>query len=372
MKILFVCENYIPHYGGAEVVFKNLAECFVKEGHKVNLVTRRLPGTKKYEVINGVKVHRVNSLNTRYLFSFTSIPKVLKLARKADLIQTTTFNGAPPAWLGAKLRKKPVVLTVHEVWVNKWHKVTELSKFSCFVHNFLERMIYTLKFDKYVCVSNATKKDLLKLNIKPSKALTIYNGVDYEFWNPDHFQGEEVRKKLNLEKKFVYFTWGRPGTSKGFEYALKAVPLISKNISNSVFLLMMGSVDKYKKRYQYLKSLVKKLKIADKVKIVPSAPYSELGDYIAAADCVVIPSIAEGFGYTTTEACAMNKPVVVSEIGSLPEVVSNKFLLVKARSPEAIAEGVLKVKNNDYEKTSLKKFLWSDSIKQYLEEYHKL
>ena len=56
MHILFVCENYLPHYGGAEVVFKNLAEGFVKKGHDVSLVTHQIKGTKKFEKINGVKV----------------------------------------------------------------------------------------------------------------------------------------------------------------------------------------------------------------------------------------------------------------------------------------------------------------------------
>ena len=47
MKILFVLENYIPHIGGVEVVFKNLAEGLVKLGHDVFLITHRLKGTKK-------------------------------------------------------------------------------------------------------------------------------------------------------------------------------------------------------------------------------------------------------------------------------------------------------------------------------------
>src|SRR3989344_5339348 len=199
MKILFVCENYYPHYGCAEVLFKNLAEGFVKEGHRVAIVTTLLPGTKRFEEINGVKVHRVYCLNSRYLFSFLSIPKVLRLAKKADVIQTTTFNGAPPAWLGAKIAKKPVVLTVHEVWVGKWKEVTDFTGMKAAMHDLLERALYLLPFDRYVCVSNATKKDLLQLGINPEKAATIYNGFDYDFWNPKNFSAvaaQKMRKDL--------------------------------------------------------------------------------------------------------------------------------------------------------------------------------
>ena len=47
MRILFVLENYLPHIGGVEILFKNLSESLVKKGHEVDLVTHRLKGTKK-------------------------------------------------------------------------------------------------------------------------------------------------------------------------------------------------------------------------------------------------------------------------------------------------------------------------------------
>ena len=377
MNILFVCENYLPHYGGAEVVFKNLAEGFVKQGHNVALVTRRLKGTKKYEKINGVKVHRVKSLNTRYFFTFTAIPKVLKLAKHADIIQTTTFNGAPPAWLSGKIRKKPVFLTVHEIWVNKWKQVTNLGKLSCFIHNLLEKAIYSLKFTKYLAVSEATRQDILrsKPNMQENKTKTIYNGVDYDFWDPKKFdgkiEGEKIKKKLGIEDKFVYFSWGRPGTSKGFKYLIEAVPRIAQAIPGSILLLMLGSADKHPRQYKQLMKIIKDLKLEEKgqIKIIPSAPYNELGNYLMAADCVVIPSIAEGFGYTTAESCALGRPTVVSNVGPLPEVASGKFTLVEAKNLEAIAEGVVKIKNKEFNETPLKKFLWKDAIESYLQSY---
>ena len=319
MNILFVCENYLPHYGGAEVVFKNLAEGYVKQGHHVSLVTHRLKGTKKYEVMNGVKVHRVSCFRSRYLFSFFSIPKIMKLARKAHLIQTTSFNGAPPSWFVGKLMKKPVVITIHETWIDKWSRVTDLSKLSCYIHNFLEKLVYSLNYDKYVCVSTATRKDVLKAKIAPeNKTITIYNGFDYNLWNPKRYNGLEIRKKLKLEEKFVYLSCGRPGMSKGFEYLIKAVPEISKKIDNSVLLLLMGSVKTHQKKYDQLMAIIKKLKLSDHVKVIHSVPYEQLGNYLLAADCAVVPSIAEGFGYSAVEACTMNIPLVATNVGSLP------------------------------------------------------
>ena len=134
MKILFICENYYPHIGGAEVVFKNLAERYVQQGHKVTILTHLLKGTKKRETINGVEIYRVPSVHSRYVFTFSSLQLAVKLARKQDIIQTTSFYGAPPAWLAAKITGKKVVITVHEVWIGKWQEVTEFSWIKSKIH----------------------------------------------------------------------------------------------------------------------------------------------------------------------------------------------------------------------------------------------
>ena len=210
MNLLFVLENYLPHIGGVEIVFKNLSEGLVKEGHKVAIVTHRLKGTKRFEIINGVKVFRVDCFHSRYWFSFLSIPKVLKIAKKADIIHTTTFNGAFPAWFVSKLKSRPCVITIHEVWVGKWNKLTEMGWLNGKVHSMLERFIYFLNFDKYICVSNSTKNQLRGIGVKEQKIKVVHNGVDYNHWNPKKHDGKKIRKKLGIEKDFVYLFTGRP------------------------------------------------------------------------------------------------------------------------------------------------------------------
>ena len=366
MKLLFVLENYIPHIGGVEVVFKNLSEGLVNLGHDVSIVTHRLKGTKKFELINGVKVYRVDCFQSRYWFTFFSVHKILKLARKADIIQTTTFNGAPPAWFVSKLLRKPSLITVHEVWVGKWHKLTEMSWLKGKIHDLLERLIYFLNFDRYVCVSKSTENQLLGLGIKKEKVDVIYNGVDYEHWNPKKYDGQKIRKKLDLEKNFVYLFYGRPGISKGLEYLIKAVPIISKEIPRAKLLAIVSKDKAYEKRYKFIIDLINKLRIGDKVLIHNPVSYSELPGYIKLADCIVVPSLAEGFGFAAAEACAMDVPVVASNTTSLPEVVSGKYLLVKPKNPQAIAEALFSVYKGNYNRTKKKYFYTKDNISTYV------
>src|SRR3989344_947400 len=165
MKILFVCENYYPSKGGVETLFQNLTERLVKESHSVTILTHQLKGTSRRENVNGVNIIRIPSWHSRYIFSFAAILPAIRLSRSFDVIQTTTFNGAFPAWVAAKWNHKPIVITVHEVWIGKWHLVTSFSKWKCKLHNFLERRVYALPYDLYICVSKATQKDLFQLNI---------------------------------------------------------------------------------------------------------------------------------------------------------------------------------------------------------------
>ena len=85
------------------------------------------------------------------------------------------------------------------------------------------------------------------------------------------------------------------------------------------------------------------LDIKDDVVLSKSVPYNFLPEQIMASDCVVVPSLSEGFGFSAVEACAMGKPVVVSNVASLPEVVSGQYVLVEAKNPKAIAKGVVQV-----------------------------
>jgi len=372
MKILFVLENYIPHVGGVEILFKNLCEGLAKSGNDISVATHRLKGTKKFEVINGVNVYRINCLQSRYLFTFLSIPTVLKLANKADLIQTTTFNAAFPAWLASKITGKKCVITIMEVWIGQWTKLTEMNWISAKIHDFLERRIYTLNFDKYIAISQSTKKQLIQIGKKQEKIEVIYPGVDYKHWDSQKHDGQKTRKKLALEKNFVYLFTGRPGVSKGLEYLIRAVPLISKKIHNSKLLAIISKDKAYKKRYTQILKLIKKLNVEDKIIIHDPVSYKELPAYVKAADCVVVPSLSEGFGYCAAEASAMNVPVITSDTTSLPEVVSRRYVLVKPKNPGSIAEGVEKVYNKKTNKTKLKKFKTEENVKKYLKIYDDL
>jgi glycosyltransferase involved in cell wall biosynthesis len=70
MKILFIHQYYFPEMSGTARRTKEMAESFVKKGHKVSVITsfprstRTMPGykTKYYEVMNGVNIYRLKNI----------------------------------------------------------------------------------------------------------------------------------------------------------------------------------------------------------------------------------------------------------------------------------------------------------------------
>ena len=372
MKILFVLEYYTPHIGGAEVLFQNLCEGLTRKGYDITVLTIKLPRTEAFEMINGVKIHRVKvpQWGARYWFTFLAIPKTFQLARQADLIHTTTYNGAFPAWLAARLAGKKAVITVLEIFGARWKSMTGMSWLVAKLHQLLERMVIALPFDRHISISRYTSKCLIDCGVNRDRAGVIYCGIDYDLFSPEKADAGAVRRKLNMDDDFIYMYYGRPGISKGVEYLVQAVPLIAQEISNSKLLLLLA--DDPKDRYENIVHMIKDLNIADSVILLASVPRSELPGYIAASDCVVVPSLSEGFGYTAAEACAMGKPVVASNVASLPEVVSGRYILIEPGNPEAIAKAVKSVYNNELKDSDKKTFSWHESISRYVEIYDEL
>ncbi len=372
MNVLFVLEYYPPHIGGVEVVFRNLCEGLAQRGHSLTVITCRLPGTKAFEVLNSVTIHRVRvpQKGARYWFTFLSIPQVLKCARGADLVHTTTYNGAFPAWLASKLLRKRSIITVHEVLGSLWKDLTGMSSLSAKLHQLLEKLIVSLSFDRFVSVSEYTKESLCKFHVGSEKITVVHNGIDQELFSPTGLSNNRVRQQLSLEDKFAYMYYGRPGISKGVEYLIEAVPLISQRIPDSKLMLVLANDPK--DRYENIKKMIQDLNVKDKVILLDPVPRNELPGYIAASDCVVVPSLSEGFGFTAAEACAMGKPVVAANVGSLPEVVSGRYVLVEPANAKAIAEGVEMIHKGEVEDKGDKTFSWDQCVQEYLDVYQQL
>jgi len=372
LTICFVVEYYYPHIGGGELLFQKLAEGLAREGHRCSVITCRLPGTGKFETVNGVDIYRVRVPRwaDRYWFTFLSFFKVWEIAKRADIIHTMSYNGACPAWLVARMQKKPAVITVHEVLGEKWMRVN-FNFMVGFLCRLIENTMLRLPYDGYSCNSKSTMNCLIKWGIDSKKAFLAYPGVSSRlFKQKSDKKAAAIREALGIQKDtFLYLYYGRPGMVKGLEYLIRAVMLIKEKIADSKLLLILSKDPPSK--YKEMTALIRTLHL-DNVIVHDSISRKLLPQYIQAGDCVVVPSLNEGFGFTCVEACTMGKPVVATHVGSLPEVIFGKYVLVPPYNPVALADGVVKVYQKAYETGDLKSYQWKDTVKQHLKAYNKI
>ncbi len=376
MKVCFIIEYYYPNVGGAEVLFQCLAEGLVEAGHTCHVVTCRLPATRKHETINGVQIHRVRvpKFADRFWFVFLSFLSALKYGAKVDVIHTRIYTGAFAAWLLARMYKKPVVNHVFEVMGRKWYQIG-ISPIAAFLYRGLESLVFSLPFDAYFCISENTLKLLADRKIPSQKLFLTYPGIDYDLFNPGKNEegGKEIRDRMGLSPEvFLYTFYGRPGFTKGVEYLVRSVPLVKERIPSSKLLLILSRRPEkgYKKIWQLIQEL--KLKDGQDVILMDSVSRKELPHYIQASDCVVVPSLTEGFGFSCVEACTMNVPVVSTDAGALPEVIFGRHVIVKEGDTLALACGIERVYHHEYTVSKNKVYSWEDTVKNSVKAYEHL
>lgn len=98
----------------------------------------------------------------------------------------------------------------------------------------------------------------------------------------------------------------------------------------------------------------------------------------SAADVFVTPSFQESFGKTTVEALSCGTPVISSETGIAPEVITpDNGILLDEISAEAVAQAIIKVHGTEYDRESIRKqtldrFAPGKIVKQYIDLYEEL
>ena len=382
-RILFCLDYYPPHLGGAEVLFRNLAEGLARANWEVEVITQRVEGSVAEEVKNGVHIRRINTFGTRYLFPLFCLPALWKASKNADILHCTTFASTLPSLLVSHNRflqddmapmpfRLPLVLTVHEVWVGKWKLFSDASWLTNVVNNLIERFIYCFDYQNYITVSHATEKALQALGKPADRITTIYNGIDYSHWKRDDEAREKLRKELGLQESFLFFFSGRPGRSKGLPTLLRAFAEVSKQQPQARLLALLSNNKAVAKGYQEALQLIKELDIQDKVIVHTPVSYAELPRYVMCADTVVVPSLSEGFGFAAAEACALERPVIATDNASLPEVVSGKVLLVPPRDVAALAEAMHKALVGEFTEIPRREFSNEANITAHIRLYNTL
>ena len=361
MKVIFFLEYYHPNIGGVETLFKALVDSLAKEQHDITVITSRpYPHCPLYVNENNVTLIRI-PVRSRYIFTFLGFFYLIRYISRGDLIHTTSYNAAIPAFFVAKLFRKKVIVTFHEVWDQLWFQLPYMNSIGRWGHYLFEQFLLKLPFDKFIGVSKSTSTNLIKAGVAKHRVTTIYNGINYTEFNA-------TSKTDENEKELFYFTYfGRLGISKGLDILLPATEILSQQYENIRLQLIIPKVPA-----SFLEQIYRTINsssLKEKTIILHELPFKELKRKLITSDCVVIPSYSEGFCFAAAECVAMQVPLISSNRAALKEVVSGKFINMEDFSKDGLVKSMRKAYNGKWQYTPIKRFELKDTIKNYQEVY---
>ena len=365
MRILYVLEYFYPHIGGVETLFESLTKKVTEEGHSITIITNKysknLPSS---EILNGVKIKRY-PFGNRYLFTLLAIFPTIREAVRHDIIHTTSYNAGLPSFFAGLLTRTKVIITFHEVWANLWDGLPFMGSISRFFHRTFEAFLLKLPFTSFVAVSDSTKQALIYAGVQDKRVIRIYNGLDY-----NDIPTTQRLSKIGSVFNFCYF--GRLGISKGIDVLMEAIVKLKESNLDTFKLTLIIPKEK-NAIYTYVFDTIDTYNLASVIDIKHELSRKDLFQELANSDAIIIPSYSEGFGFTAAEASALGIPIISSGKGSLPEVVSGKYVEFSPYSSDGLVKSMQLVLQGKWEhNVPLKTFGLDKSVKEYVKLYHKL
>lgn len=225
-----------------------------------------------------------------------------------------------------------------------------------------------------IAISNSTKKDIVRhYPFASLKTYVTHLGYDKARFNQKTSK-EDVRRikaKYSIVGDYILYL-GTLKPSKNIENLLTAFASIKPQVS-SIKLVIAG---KKGWLYESIFKKVRQLRLSKEVIFTDFIPEEDKPAIIAGAKAFVLPSYWEGFGLDVLPAMASGVPVIVSNIGSLPEVVGDAGVLADPSQTNSIAEAIKKVLSMsklEYNKQVAKglkqaaKFSWQKTAQETLE-----
>ena len=233
-----------------------------------------------------------------------------------------------------KLRRKKIIMTVHNVIPHE--------------SNFLLKLLYKLVYsfpDKFILHSDRNIEQMEEIfGIKRDKMVKIPHGI-LGLFKDKEVSKEEARKILGLnDKDKVILNFGAIREYKGVDTLLKAFSEVVKKDKN-VKLVIAGKLWVDWKPYA---EIIKKNNLENNVKLfLDYIPTNEVKYYFTAADLVVLPykefPSQSGVGML---ALPFYKPLIVSNVGGLPELVKDKEFVLEPENIKKWAEKISFLINN--------------------------
>lgn len=306
---------------------------FSDRGHEIHLIS-----FDKGNIDNVIMHHidlKVYSSSSRvkkirYIFAFNRVRKLISEIHP-DIIHAHRATGY--AFLAGMSKFHPYILSV---WGSDVYDLPKNVIYKKFV-------LYNLYRADYIfSTSKAMKTQVEKLLNKNKEIILTPFGVNINVFRPLN-----IVRNNNNNNKIIIGTIKTLSPKYGIDYLIRAFKIVKdSNIDIDLELQIAGKGEQEEK----LKKLCSDLNLEQSVKFLGYLNQNEVVHTFNNFDIAVFPSTldSESFGVAAVEAQACGVPVIVSNVGGLPEATAPNYssILVEKKDADQLAREINRLVNN--------------------------
>lgn len=371
MKILIATGIYPPDIGGPATILKSLVNSFKENKFEVQVLTYSI---SKYND----EVHRVikNKLFSRLEYFF----KMMKLAKWCDVIYVTdVYSVGFFAYLMKKMLKKKYIvrfagdaaweMAVANNWTTDYIVDFQNKTYGQRIeHLKARRKKILVNATKVIAVSNFMVNIAKLIGVREDNIVMIYNSIDFMEDKINQEAVNEIKQKFGQDCKIIS-TACRLVPWKGVGGIIKIIPQLKEKIGQVNFLVLGDGQE-----LDNLQKLASELQVSDNVQFLGKVEHDQVINYLAASDLFILNTHYEGLSHTLLEAIKAETPIIATNIGGNPEVITNnqEGLLINYNNEAELLAASLKILSDKQlatnfvikAKEKLKQFNWDKLIKQ--------
>ena len=266
---------------------------------------------------------------------------------------------------------RPSVMTVHDLIFERYPEHHTAAN-----RTFLRvaMPLFVRRADAIIAVSRHTKRDILELyRTPPHKIHVVEEGIEGRFRPVAEEEVRPVMERHSIRRPYLLMV-GTLEPRKNHALAFEALARL-KAAGWRHRLVVAGSRGWL---FDSVRSNVERLQLSDDVIFTGRVPDADLPAMYSGADCLLMPSLYEGFGIPVLEAMACGTPVVCSAASSLPEVAGPAARYIESMTGEGLAETVRQLLSNPQAAARMRaeglrraaRFCWREAAMQTVDVYN--
>lgn len=338
-KTVYVFSNsYKPVLGGIQTVASQFAEGCKSRGFHTMVVTNLYPRhLKVFEKISGVLVLRLpfaipdRHIRNMLMFGISFIVLFFFFLYKSPDYVYVHFPLSQSSCITAlhRIFRFKIIICFHGHDVLRYDEgySKESKQYKA------QKELLTRSFQVTACsgyLAHCVQRIFGYKNV-----LAVYNGVDLARFN-DH----KLRPTVQGNCPYL-FAWGRLEEIKGFDLLLQAFTNCKK--PDELKLLIAGEGT----QREPLQQMIDRLGLKNSAMLIGRLLPNEIVQYAQNSEINIIPSRREPFGIVVLEAIAAKRPIVATNGGGLPEIMSDKYGLTVPVDAEEIKKAIDRILNGE-------------------------